>query len=139
MSVERAFIDTNIFVYLYSDSEPEKKRQAKLSINEFDRFVSTQVLNEFCNVGIRNLKLSLPAVRTAIDEICDACDLILIDDGTIAKALDIHQRYRFSYYDSPMIASALECGCRHLISEDMTDGQIIEGTLTMRNIFSKPR
>jgi predicted nucleic acid-binding protein len=71
MSAEKAFIDTNVFVYLYSNSEPEKKRRAAHAINEFDRFVSTQVLNEFCNVGIRKLKLPLSAVRTAIGEICD--------------------------------------------------------------------
>jgi predicted nucleic acid-binding protein len=35
-----------------------------------------------------------------------------------------------------MIASALEAGCQYLLSEDMTDGQIIEGNLTIKNIFA---
>jgi predicted nucleic acid-binding protein len=36
-----------------------------------------------------------------------------------------------------MVASALENECAYLLSEDMTDGQVIEGTLTVRNIFSE--
>jgi predicted nucleic acid-binding protein len=36
-----------------------------------------------------------------------------------------------------MVASALESGCEYLLSEDMADGQVIEGELTIRNIFSE--
>jgi predicted nucleic acid-binding protein len=45
MSVERAFVDTNIFAYLYSTSESEKQQKAEQAINDYDRYVSTQVLN----------------------------------------------------------------------------------------------
>jgi hypothetical protein len=37
-------------------------------------------------------------VRKAIGEICNNCNLILVDDETVVKALEIHERYRFSYY-----------------------------------------
>jgi len=42
-------------------------------------------------------------------------------------------RYGFSYYDSLIIASALECECSVLFSEDMQHGQIIESTLKIVN------
>jgi predicted nucleic acid-binding protein len=124
-------------VYLYSESEPDKRQRAELAINGYDRYVSTQVLNEFCNVGIRKLELPIAAVRESVDQICGACNVARIDEGTISKALGIHERYRYPHYDSLIIASALETGCEFLLTEDLADGQVIEGTLTIRNIFSE--
>jgi predicted nucleic acid-binding protein len=137
MSVERAFVDTNVFIYLYSTSEPEKQQKAEQAINGYDRYVSTQVLNEFCNVAIRKMKLTLPVIRESLGQICEACNVARIDEATVSKALGIHERYRYSYYDSLMVASALENNCRFIITEDMADGQVIENVLTVRNIFSE--
>jgi len=79
MSADRAFVDTNVFAYLYSDSEPEKRAQAEHILDEYERFVSTQVLNEFSNVCIRKLKLPISEIRDAIGEITRACNLILVE------------------------------------------------------------
>jgi predicted nucleic acid-binding protein len=136
MSAAKAFVDTNIFVYLYSDTEVTKQQQVWRGINKFDRVISTQVLNEFCNVCIRKIKLPLSEVKQAVVEICDTCNLDIVDDVTVIKALELHEKYGYSYYDCLMIASALEAGCQYLLSEDMTDGQIIEGNLTIKNIFA---
>ena len=50
----------------------------------------------------------------------------------------IRTRYGFSFYDSLIVAAALEAGCTTLYSEDMQDGQRIEG-LTIRNPFAEMR
>jgi predicted nucleic acid-binding protein len=50
-------------------------------------------------------------------------------------ALAIAHRYSFAFHDSLIIASALEAGCATLWSEDMQDGQMIDGRLTIRNPF----
>ena len=60
MSGIKAFIDTNMFVYLYSKQEPEKQKAVMTAINQYDRAISTQVLNEFCSVCIR--KLGFPSI-----------------------------------------------------------------------------
>jgi predicted nucleic acid-binding protein len=137
MPADKAFVDTNVFVYIYSDDEQDKRRQAIAQIDKFDRVISTQVLNEFCNVCIRKMRMELPSVETAVEKICLTNALTAISDKTVRKALFIHGKYDYSYYDSLMVASALESGCEYLLSEDMADGQIIEGTLTVRNIFSE--
>jgi predicted nucleic acid-binding protein len=59
-----------------------------------------------------------------------------IYEGTIERALNVHEKYGYSYYDSLIIASALERACQYLLSEDMSDGQVIEGKLTIKNIFA---
>ena len=139
MSDVKAFLDTNLLVYLYSDSDVSKRQLVVQTINKYERFVSTQVLNEFCNVCIRKLKLPVSDIHNAIQEICNTCNLVYIDDKTVIKALGNHERYGFSYYDSLIIASALESDCSYLLSEDMADGQIIENQLTIANIFSNSK
>jgi predicted nucleic acid-binding protein len=47
MSVAKAFVDTNVFVYLYSDDEQDKRRRALSQIDRFDRIISTQVRGHF--------------------------------------------------------------------------------------------
>jgi len=54
---------------------------------------------------------------------------------TIHAALDIRERYCFSWYDSLIVAAALEAGCDTLYSEDMQDSQEINGCLRIVNPF----
>jgi predicted nucleic acid-binding protein len=51
----RAFVDTNIFIYLYSEDESEKQEIAQKAINKYECVISTQVLNEFSNICIKKL------------------------------------------------------------------------------------
>jgi predicted nucleic acid-binding protein len=60
---------------------------------------------------------------------------VLVDNNLIIDALRIHGRYSISFYDSLMVAAALKGNCKYLISEDMQDGLVIEGKLTIVNIF----
>ncbi len=49
--------------------------------------------------------------------------------------MQIAERYGLSIYDALIVSAALMAGCRTLYSEDMQDGQVIEGLLTIRNPF----
>lgn len=51
------------------------------------------------------------------------------------RALGVAERYGYSIFDGLIIAAALDCGAKTLYSEDMYDGQKIEG-LEIRNPFS---
>jgi predicted nucleic acid-binding protein len=57
--------------------------------------------------------------------------------ATHDRALDIAERYGFSFYDATIVALALDAGCDTLHSEDLQDGQVIEKQLTLRNPFSR--
>ena len=61
---------------------------------------------------------------------------MIVDENTISRALVLHEKLGYSYYDCLIIASALDSNCRYLFSEDMADGQIIEGSLTIKNVLS---
>jgi predicted nucleic acid-binding protein len=60
---------------------------------------------------------------------------MLIQHKTINHALEINERYGFSYYDCLMLASALDGGCEVIYTEDMNDGQLIEERLRIINPF----
>jgi len=134
MSDSRVFIDTNIAIYAYSVGDVEKYQKSKDAINNNECFVSTQVLNEYCNVGIKKLHIPVSVIQDDINNILLNCSLVVVELDTIQHALALQGRFSFSYYDCLIVASALEAGCDYLFTEDLQDGQAIDG-LTIRNIF----
>ena len=138
MNADRVFVDTNVLVYLYSGNNDDsgKRFRAYNALERYDCQISTQVLNEFSNICIKKLKIDTNRIQGFIDQICSYFDLAYIDEDTIDNALEVHARYGYSYYDSLMVASALERNCTYLLSEDLADGQVIEDRLVIKNIFT---
>ena len=133
----RAFFDTNIFIYLYAEKEREKQTVCKDAINKADECItSTQILNEISNVLIKKWQMPVDTVKTIHRDIKQISDeVVYIKEDTIDKAVDLHFKYGFSYYDCLMLSSALESNCQTIFTEDMSDGQVIENTLTIVNPF----
>lgn len=129
------FIDTNILLYLYSADEPEKQFRARQLVKE-GAWISTQVLSEMANVLHRKFGVAYPDIAAALLEIRAACAVHQVTPNTIARALVLAGRYRYAYYDSLILAAALECGCCELASEDMQDGFVVDSLLTIRNPFA---
>jgi predicted nucleic acid-binding protein len=135
-NIEKAFIDTCVCVYLYSDDEPDKRNISEYAVNNYDCVISTQVLNEFSAVCIRKKKAAPDEIKLALSEMIEQFTVLELEKGDMARAIDIHKKYQYSYYDSLMVISALKSGCKYLISEDLSDGQIIENKLTIKNIWT---
>ena len=131
----KTFLDTNVVVYLYSGDEPEKRASALALIECNDSVVSTQVLSELANTLSRKFRLSFDIVAQAVTEVRDACTVVPVMPDTIMQALALAQKYRYSYYDSLILAAALSAGCDTLATEDMQHGQVIEAMLAIRNPF----
>ena len=134
---DRVFLDTNILVYLYSEDETEKQEVSLNLVDKYVPIVSTQVMNEIANVMIRKFNLKSEIVSQIIDELAESCIVNIITIETIQDALRLVETYKYSYYDSLIIASALENKCTRLYSEDMQHGQVIEGQLEIINPFTK--
>ena len=134
MSGDRAFIDTNILIYLYSEDEPYKRRAAESIVNKNYCIISTQVLNEVSNVWFVKSIWSGEKIKVHLDNIEKVCDsLILVTRSTIDDALLLKDQLGYSYYDCLILASAMESGCDFLYSEDMSDGQIVNDRLKIVN------
>lgn len=130
----KTFIDTNILIYLSHDpGKGPKVADALLKIPELT--ISTQVINEFCNVSLKRLGLSPAKVAELVIGFSELYSIATISPATTLKALQINEKYRYSFYDSMIIASALESDCNMLLTEDMQDSQTIERKLTITNPF----
>jgi predicted nucleic acid-binding protein len=70
MSDVRAFVDTNIFVYLYSDVDDFKQKRAFFALHQYDCQISIQILNEFSNVCVRKWKVPTENILRSIETIC---------------------------------------------------------------------
>ena len=128
------FFDSNVLVYTLAKNDSRQPAAARLLAS--GGAVSIQVLNEFADVARRKLRLSWPEVGQALDDIRALCAPPLpVTLATHEAALGLAARLGYRFYDSLIVASALEAGCATLYSEDMRDGQVVEGKLTIRNPF----
>jgi predicted nucleic acid-binding protein len=134
MSATDAFFDTNILVYLVSSDFEKAARSETLLAG--GGIVSVQVLNEFVSAARRKTKLSYPEIRGILADVRGICAVKPDDVETHELGLDIAERYRYSVYDSVVIAAALRAGCTVLFSEDMQHGQRIVD-LTIQNPYRK--
>ncbi len=133
MKGTQRFIDTNVLLYLLSGDEAKADRAEETLAG--GGVLSVQVLNEFASVASRKLKMSIGEIREALATVRALCKIAPISEDTHDLGLQIAERYGMSIYDSTVIASALLAGCKALLSEDLQDGQIIEGRLEIRNPF----
>jgi predicted nucleic acid-binding protein len=128
------FIDTNILIY--SLDKGGQKQQKALALLADKPVMSVQVLSEAANVMRRKLGFDIAAIRAVINRISQEClSLQPLNPATLNDAFDIAERYRFSHYDSLIIAAALQADCTTLYSEDMQHGQIIDNRMIIINPF----
>jgi len=133
---DKAFLDTNILIYSQRSDDLTKRSISQKLIQNGGFVVSTQSFNELCNVLIKKYKIDADRIFEIIYAISElAQEVFIINENTILNALKVHKNYKYGYYDSLIIASALECECRYLLSEDMNDRQIIDGKLTIINPY----
>ena len=123
----RAFIDTNILVYAFISNEAEKQEIVFSALGKVDPIISTQVIKEISNVLLRKVKIDVETLKIIIGEICDTADIIDESVDIVILALDVHEKYRLSFYDCLMVAASLISRCDILLSEDMQDGLIVKG------------
>jgi len=131
----KSFVDTNIVVYCYSETQEDKKILAqRVSLNP-DTVISTQVIQEFGNTMSKKFRQSWNSIQAAIQELTLNYQIYINTPETITNACRITDKYKYSFYDSLIIASALEAGCDILYTEDMQHNQLIENKLRILNPF----
>ena len=133
MSDADPFFDTSVLLYLLSgDTAKADRIEALLSARGV---VSVQVLNEFAVVALRKLKMPLNEVREILDTIRAVCVVEPVTVETHDRGLAVIERYKFSLYDSMLVAAALIAGAKIIYSEDLQHGQLIDNQLRIANPF----
>ncbi|MBI4377531.1 MAG: PIN domain-containing protein [Nitrospinae bacterium] len=136
---DRVFVDTNILIYAHDTSAGIKHKKAQDIIVDLWEsglgILSIQVLQEFF-VCVTN-KISKPLTLDKTKEIIESLlkwNIVVNDGEFILKAIEIHRRYRYSFWDSMIIQAAIKGNANFLLSEDLSNDQIIEG-VRVKNPF----
>jgi predicted nucleic acid-binding protein len=130
---DKVFIDSNILVYAHTDVDSLKQRKAQQVISAHQSIISTQVLQECSNVLFKKFDHSWHDIETVMDDIISKNELFVNQESTIRLAIQVAELYKFSFYDSLIIAAALESECSILFSEDMSNGVTIKNQLLITN------
>jgi predicted nucleic acid-binding protein len=131
-----AFLDTNILVYSHSITNKNKYETSIEVMSCSSCYISTQVISEFCNVLTKKMHINPLKIKELTQEFELYFNIFIVNRNTAERALDILDKYGYSYYDSLIIAAALEANCNILYSEDMQHGQIVENSLKIINPFA---
>jgi predicted nucleic acid-binding protein len=136
MRGDKAFFDTNVLIYAFSEGDP--RADVADAYLAGGGVVGVQTLNEFVSVAVRKLKMPWEDVLEALGALRVLFPIpVPTTVETHDIALPIAAKYGYHIFDSLMIAAALQASCKTLYSEDVQDGQVIDG-LTIRNPFRRP-
>ena len=132
------FLDTNVFIYLFDETDDFKRRRAESvvqsAIDGRSGCISYQIVQETLNVLTGRLNIGQQVAEVLMDTTLAPLWTIYPSPTLFRLGLDVRARYRFSYYDSLIVAAALQAGCTRLYTEDMQHGQVIDG-LTIEDPF----
>ncbi len=131
---DNLFVDTNILVYSIADDVQKRMIAEKLLLRD-DIVISPQVIGEFVAVSLKKRILEPAKVIEYATKFLHVFHVTATTADTVAYALEMMSKYHFSYWDSLILAAALESGCTTVYSEDLQDGQRIESRLTITNPF----
>lgn len=117
----KPFLDTNIFVYAQEESARGDRARELVADGEI---VSVQILNELASVLRRKLERSWSEVAAVIDDVRAAVDEPLpLTLALHLSALEFARDHNVAFYDTLILAAAIEAGCQTLFSEDLQHGR----------------
>jgi predicted nucleic acid-binding protein len=139
MNGDKVFVDTNVLVYAY-DLDAGRKHQLALEImKDLWRsgcgLLSTQTIQEFFVTVTKKIPapVDMSFARETIKRL-SKWDIVIINVDTIIEATELQERYKYSFWDSLVVAAALAGGAKTILSEDLSDKQIIK-EITIKNPF----
>jgi predicted nucleic acid-binding protein len=126
---ERFFIDTNVLVYTFDDTSPVRREKARelveMGLTTGLGSISYQVVQEFLNVAMTKFSAPLDAgdARAYLDRVLVPLWRVSPSASLYTQAIDIKGQSGYGFYDSLIVASALQAGCRTLYTEDLQHGR----------------
>jgi predicted nucleic acid-binding protein len=140
MNAAKAFFDTNVLLYIYSQADRKKQSRARELFQEHAQngslLLSTQVVQEFYAAGSRKMGIPRRALRDAVAALLEL-PLVVINAPQIAFAIEMEERHRISFWDALILSAAVSGSADVVYSEDLSHGQRY-GPVLVRNPFAEP-
>ena len=135
------FVDTNVLIYAVDDGNPKKQEAARLWRDELWKSrcgrLSFQVLQEFyakaCQKSAGKREEAKAEIRNLLE-----WRPVSIDAGILERAWNIQERYKISFWDSLIVSAAKAASCRYLLTEDLQEGQEMDGVVVVNPFRSSP-
>ncbi len=133
--MDTCFIDTNIWLYAFIESQDQDKSLSAKAIiqGNYKIVVSSQIINEVSVNLIKKAKFDEPSIQHLIESFYAKYQVMEVGRAELLKGSDLRVRYQFSYWDSLIVACALLSGAAVLYSEDMNNSLMIENKLKIVN------
>ena len=129
----KPFFDTNVLVYAFLSTDPRQRTARALAAG--GGVFSVQVANEFVDVARRKMRWEWEDVVAMLAAFRAWFGTpVPLTHETHVLAIEVARRYGLRIYDGLILSAAKQAGCRILYTEDLQDGQTIEGVL-VRNPF----
>jgi predicted nucleic acid-binding protein len=133
----KIFVDTNIWLYslVQTANDPRHGQAVDFLLGLARPVISSQVIGEICSNLIKKTRLPESQLRSLINGWYQDCEVVAANAAQHHLASRIRESYALSYWDSLIVAAALDAGCTKLYSEDMQHGQVLEQCLIIVNPF----
>lgn len=134
------FIDSNVWLYALIESakpDPRAATARALIAAQVRPVISTQVIREVSVNLLRKAGATEQTIRELVRSWYADCLVTDISEAQFLHASLLRERLSISYWDSLIVAAALDAGCSALYSEDLQHGQVIDGRMTVINPFRR--
>jgi len=122
------------YAFIESD-DPTKSAAARELIAEIEPIVSVQVVNEVCVNLLRRAAFSEDQIGRLISSFYQRYVVVELGQPVMMEASRLRSRYSLSFWDSMIVAAALQAGASVLYSEDMQHGWQLEEQLRVLDPF----
>ncbi|MBO0690297.1 MAG: PIN domain-containing protein [Candidatus Dormibacteraeota bacterium] len=137
------FVDTNVLVYARDPGQGEKHHRARTWMEHLWRSragrLSTQVLNEYYYTVTRKLPLPLDPGEARRDvQQLHAWQPLPVDVNVVRGAWQEEDRFSLNYWDALIVAAARLAGCVGILTEDLANGQDLDGLQVVSPFSATP-
>lgn len=132
-----SFIDSNVWLYALIEGQDILKESCANELTQTtpNIVVSVQVINEVSANLLKKAGFTEQEIRELVDSFYQLYTVMPLTQEVLLDASSLRERYRLSYWDSLIVASARASNASIIYSEDMHNGLVIDGTLTILNPF----
>jgi predicted nucleic acid-binding protein len=136
------FVDTNVFLYVFDPADTIKQKAAQawreeLWKNRTGR-ISYQVLQEFYVKATKKWPESRYEIRAEVNDLF-AWQPVTVNADILDRGWKLQDRYQLSFWDALIVAAAASVGCRYLLTEDLQNGQELDGVIVMNPFLTSPQ
>ena len=128
------FLDSNVILYLIEPGDTRSDTAERVVLA--GGTISVQVLNEVLVNAIRKKGLTWDQAGAFLGHVRSRLSIVPLTEAVHDRGRWAAERHRLSVYDGMILGAALEAGCDEVLSEDMQDGLVVDGRLTVRNPFA---